>query len=247
MPRPAREPAYARIAREIAAVIASGEVGVGQRLPTEAEIGRSYKVSRHTAREALRLVDSVGLVERRQGSGTRVKAQLPPARFNRVVQSIEDLLDYGSTSRLVFETARRDTAARAIARLLQMPTGTPVIHLTAQRFQPQWAEPIALVETYVILRSGVDAKRLLDQRLSIYALLRLVDLRRLARVEQTFAAASASSIQASKLGVKVRAPVLVAQRRYFGADGQLLLVAVSTHRADRYVYSNQLTRQASTL
>jgi len=238
----AREPAYARIARELTTAITSGAVGVGERLPTEVEIAQGYAVSRHTAREALRRIDAMGLVERRQGSGTRVKAQHPPARFDRAVQSIEDLLDYGNSSRLVVLRTRRVGASRQIARQLQLAPATPLIHISAQRFQQQWQQPIALTEAYAIVRRGIDTRELLDVRLAVYALLRLVELTHLVRVEQTFSAAIANAVQARRLGAATAAAVLIAHRRYFGADGQLLLLAITTHRADRYAYSNVLNR-----
>jgi GntR family transcriptional regulator len=238
----AREPAYARIARELASAIASGAVGVGERLPTEIEIAQRHAVSRHTAREALRRIDALGLVERRQGSGTRVKAQHPPARFDRAVQSIEDLLDYGNSSRLVVQRTRRVGASREIARALQIAPATAVIHISAERFQQQWRQPIALTEAYAIVRRDTDTRKLLDARLAVYAMLRLVELKNLARVEQSFSAAIARATQARRLGIKPGAAVLIARRRYFATDGRLLLLAISTHRADRYAYANVLTR-----
>ena len=40
------------------------------RLPTEAELGRQYQVSRQTVRQALALLASQGLITTRQGSGS---------------------------------------------------------------------------------------------------------------------------------------------------------------------------------
>jgi DNA-binding GntR family transcriptional regulator len=80
----------------------------------------------------------------------------------------------------------------------------------------------------------------------VHALLRLVELSRLARVEQSFSAAVAGPVAARRLGIAAGAPVLIAQRRYFGTDDTLLLLAISTHRADRYAYANVLTRNPAT-
>jgi DNA-binding GntR family transcriptional regulator len=237
-----REPAYVRIARELADAIASGAVGVGERLPTELEIAQRQQVSRHTAREALRRIDDLGLVERRQGSGTRVKSKLPPARFNQAVQTIEDLLDYGNASRLQVVRARRARASREVARQLQVAPGAAVVRIDAERYQQAWPEPIALTDAWVVLGPAIDARELLDPRRGVHALLRLVELSRLARVEQSFTAAAAGATAARRLGIATGAPVLIAQRRYFGTDGVLLLLAISTHRADRYAYANVLTR-----
>lgn len=52
--------------------IMSGEFAPGQRLPSEAELGRFYGVSRVTVRTALRSLESQGLIDVRHGSGSFV-------------------------------------------------------------------------------------------------------------------------------------------------------------------------------
>ena len=48
----------------------------GQKLPTERVLAEHLKVSRNTVREALTRWEGLGLVERRQGSGTYLKAEV---------------------------------------------------------------------------------------------------------------------------------------------------------------------------
>ncbi|TIT59827.1 MAG: FadR family transcriptional regulator, partial [Mesorhizobium sp.] len=50
----------------------------GERLPTERILAERLKVSRNTVREALTRWEGLGLVERRQGSGTYLKAAVSP-------------------------------------------------------------------------------------------------------------------------------------------------------------------------
>ncbi|MBZ9681315.1 MULTISPECIES: FadR/GntR family transcriptional regulator [unclassified Mesorhizobium] len=50
----------------------------GERLPTERILAERLKVSRNTVREALTRWEGLGLVERRQGSGTFLKAAVSP-------------------------------------------------------------------------------------------------------------------------------------------------------------------------
>lgn len=54
--------------------IESGALGVGDKLPTEAELSRAYSVSRPVVREALESLRVLGLVETRAGRGTFVLA-----------------------------------------------------------------------------------------------------------------------------------------------------------------------------
>ena len=56
--------AYEQLAGQIRARILAGELAEGERLPSELALARDAKVSRGTVREALRLLEEAGFVER---------------------------------------------------------------------------------------------------------------------------------------------------------------------------------------
>jgi GntR family transcriptional regulator, transcriptional repressor for pyruvate dehydrogenase complex len=58
-----------RIAEELKASIRRGDLRPGDRLPPERQLAENFKVSRATAREALRTLEVMGLVEIRVGAG----------------------------------------------------------------------------------------------------------------------------------------------------------------------------------
>ena len=60
-------PAYKAVSAEIERIIVSGELEPGAPLPTEQELAQQFGVNRSTLREAIRLVEQEGLVERREG------------------------------------------------------------------------------------------------------------------------------------------------------------------------------------
>jgi DNA-binding GntR family transcriptional regulator len=66
------EPRYAILREELQGRIQDGTYRVGDLLPTELELQEEFGLSRHTVREALRQLIDMGLVRRRQGSGTQV-------------------------------------------------------------------------------------------------------------------------------------------------------------------------------
>lgn len=73
-------PQYQRIASELMEMVRSGEYPVGSRLPGELDLRDRYAVSRHTVREALRLLENAGYISRSKGIGTTVlRSELPPA------------------------------------------------------------------------------------------------------------------------------------------------------------------------
>jgi len=62
------EPAYRKVAAAIGARILSRALREGERLPPEIQLARQFGVNRSTVREALRELESRGLVRRRPGS-----------------------------------------------------------------------------------------------------------------------------------------------------------------------------------
>ena len=62
------EPAYRKVAARIGERILARTLVEGERLPSETELARQFGVNRSTVREALRELESRGLVQRRPGS-----------------------------------------------------------------------------------------------------------------------------------------------------------------------------------
>jgi DNA-binding FadR family transcriptional regulator len=62
------EPAYRKVAAAIGERILSRTLREGERLPPETELARQFGVNRSTVREALRELESRGLLQRRPGS-----------------------------------------------------------------------------------------------------------------------------------------------------------------------------------
>ena len=70
----AREPEHRRVFRELLAEVAAGRYAATGRLPSEAQLVTRFGVSRPTVGRALKDLQDQGLVERRAGSGTFLKA-----------------------------------------------------------------------------------------------------------------------------------------------------------------------------
>lgn len=64
---------YEEIVRQVKALIAEGRLKSGDRLPPERDLAEQFKVSRASVREALRTLESRGLIEIRPGEGTFVR------------------------------------------------------------------------------------------------------------------------------------------------------------------------------
>lgn len=71
---PRRASLITHVTDQLRAQIRRGEWPVGSRIPTEPELVSSLGVGRNTVREAVQALMHVGMLERRQGSGTFVTA-----------------------------------------------------------------------------------------------------------------------------------------------------------------------------
>lgn len=66
-----------QVADAICGMLRSGDYRVGDRLPSESELGSSLAVSRSTVREAVRELTSLGVLEIQHGRGTFVRSLRP--------------------------------------------------------------------------------------------------------------------------------------------------------------------------
>ncbi len=100
--------------------IVDGGLTVGQRLPTERELAATFSTSRGTVREALRSLETQGLVARRVGSGTFVAFE-PDAGEDDDVAEITSPLELAEVRAAIephiVRLAVRNATARDIAAL----------------------------------------------------------------------------------------------------------------------------------
>jgi GntR family transcriptional repressor for pyruvate dehydrogenase complex len=82
---------YAGIAAQIQRLIADGRLKPGDRLPPERELAEVFGVSRTSVRDAIRVLETQGLVEPRHGDGTIVR-QIP---IDTIVSPLADALAAG--------------------------------------------------------------------------------------------------------------------------------------------------------
>lgn len=70
-----RAPAYLATVRRLKAFIAAEGLRIGDSLPTERALAQKFGVSRHSLREALRVLQEQGILDPQQGSGNYIASQ----------------------------------------------------------------------------------------------------------------------------------------------------------------------------
>src|SRR4030043_529072 len=97
--------AYEDIVKQIFSLIEKGKLKRGDQLPVERELSDTFKVSRATVREAIFSLESMRLVQRRQGDGTSVIASSEEALVQPLATALfhekDDIIDIFSLRKIV--------------------------------------------------------------------------------------------------------------------------------------------------
>ncbi len=233
------KPRYQTVADQLRRDIEKGRYRVGTLLPTELQICESYEISRHTAREALRVLIHDRMIERKQGSGTMVIAS-SRQRFNHSISSVQDLLQYGANTRLTIKHTEKIPADEVLAEVLGCNVGTELIHLHGLRSAQKGEAPFCVSDIYRIADKDPLSKRLMEVSGAVYALVEELEIGHIGMVEQDINAAPLPPANAAELGVPKSSVCLRIARRYFDTSGKLIVAAVNLHPGSDFIYSMSL-------
>lgn len=78
---------YQKVIAYLSDMIASGELTMGSRLPTERKIAETLSIGRNSTREALRMLENMGVIESRRGSGNYLVGKL-----SRAISDVVDMM-----------------------------------------------------------------------------------------------------------------------------------------------------------
>lgn len=240
----AGEPRYMALARRLAKEIRKGKYPVDSLLPTEAELTGKYGISRFTVREAIRLLQSQGLVIRRQGVGTRVLAEQPVHHFLQARNSVEEVLQYGVQS-LLKEMAMTNVVADGnLADRISCAEGEKFLKITGLRMPVDNPEglPVCWTEIFVLSQYAGIRDQIGRGNVLIANLIEDKYGQRAIEIQQDITAVSLPGEIAKKLGVQSNSPGLLVRRWYMGDEGKAFEVTVSLHPGDRFSYSMRMTR-----
>ncbi len=123
---------YQLVADTLRTAIQRGDYEQTMLLPTEQALCQKFQVSRQTVRQALSLLASEGLIERRQGSGSHILDQAPPKRltiavittyisnyiFPSILREMETVLAANNAAPTLFSTHNQVSNERRVLQSL---------------------------------------------------------------------------------------------------------------------------------
>lgn len=227
-------PRYVQVAETLMREIREGYYPVGTLLPPEPQLCERFGVSRHTVREAVRLLCEQGLVSRQQGIGTRVLARQMRQRYVASLSSLHDLMAYAQRTRLRCLDCRWTKADGALAQCLRCARGELWLELEACRYPVDGGDPIVYMRIFT--RPECDGiQHVLDQSDAwVYGLIEKFGGERILGAEQVVSAIEMPERGARVLGVLPGSPGLFVRRYYVGQDSRLLSVSLNYYPVDRF-------------
>jgi DNA-binding GntR family transcriptional regulator len=234
------QPQYALVAQTLIDDIRGGRYGVGQLLPPETVLCTQFGVSRHTVREAMRLLIERGLVTRQRGIGTTVTSREPRAHYTQSTASVADLPQYVEETRLVIREVKDVLAIGELSQLLACASGQRWLYARGFRYLGRSKDPIALTHIYVNAAYAGIKGLIGAPNVPVYALIERHYGERVAEVKQRIDAKLMDAQESKALSVPAGSAGLAITRHYYAASGRLLEVALSLHPAERFSYSMSL-------
>jgi DNA-binding GntR family transcriptional regulator len=229
--RSSKVPVYVQIEQRLIELIESGEVAVGDRLPSERELAAWVGVSRLTARAALDSLARRGLLERGVGRRGSSVARTKLIHDLRSFAGFTDMASrQGRSAAARIRAIRSLPAPAAVADELEIASGEEVFRIARVRFADE--EPVAFEDSW-IPAARFPGLLDLDLRGSLYRLMRdeygSAPVRAIERLEPVIA----DPDHAEALGVAPGAPLMLIERVAYAADGVPVEFARDHHRGDR--------------
>lgn len=224
-------PLYSQLVSIVKRNITAGTLSPGELLPSEAELCKTFEVSRSTVRQAIGALESEGLVVRKQGRGTFVAEPKMRRKTENVYSFTSEISSMGLTpsSTLVefevieptpdiikvLELNSRETSVYRFTRIRNV-NGEPLILETS--FYPQYIYP--------------KLTRELLKTHSFYSLLYEVGIAPASAVD-SYEAVVMGKEEAEMLGCKPGSCAFSVQRRTRTETGMIYEYTQSLIRADR--------------
>jgi GntR family transcriptional regulator len=206
---------------------------MGDYLPPEHELQKTFQVSRTTVRKAVEMLAQHGFVYIKQGKGTEILDFKATQRLGFVTSFSETLREQGFTVEQADLRVESVPAPRRIADDLKIEPGVQLVKV--DRTTVANGSPIALMTNYLLpeLVPGI-AKRIAGMG-SLYSFLESEYNLVIEAATDFISARGASAAESDALRVADKSPLLVV-RRITHSGGRPIEVAVLLVVADRYEY-----------
>lgn len=230
-------PRYQQLADALTRDIESGRFAVGSLLPPEIDLAQQYDMSRHTVREAIRKLADMGMVVRRQGVGTEVRAKLPESRYVAALNTLSDLFQYTQRTKLKVLGEEWVIADQDLAAQLHCEAGQRWLKFITCRYPTGEKTPISYTEIYVYPMYEGIREQINNRSAWVHGLIESEYGEKIVEARQEIEPVLLAEHIAQLLRAQAGAPALQVRRYYFGANGRLLSSSNNIYPEKRFKIS----------
>lgn len=238
------KPRYSEVADQLMLNIITGQYPIGSLLPSEAELCQEYGVSRHTVREAVRMLQLRGMVSRQQGRGTSVESDRHHARFSLPLSSIDEVERHGRFTHLVDLRFDEMLADAHLAATLPCAPGERFLRIRSHRVPRDASMPLppAWNETYILARYADVRDQIESWPGAIYSLVERRHGIKIVSIRQEATAVILRGELARRLRAKPGTAGITIKRAYVARDGLAALFGFNTYVGDEFSLVMELRR-----
>src|SRR4030042_101302 len=237
-----RQPLYIQAIDALTQMIETGQLKPGAQLPPENELAAKLDISRSKLREALRHLETLGLISRRQGVGTFVSIPTGPGFFG----GLERLEPFRYLARVANKkhslVQRKVETVKASQKLAALMGAMPGLELVrVQTIEAIDGIPCVYFDDYFINTRGL-AEKLTSYEDSVLEYMFKSSETPLTHTRSEIFAVEAPEDIASRLDIPVGKPVFHMEETYFSSMGEIIGVGLSYFVTDRFRF--YVTRRA---
>lgn len=222
--------------------IGRGEFTLGAALPSEAELRTRFGVGRHTVREAVRRLEEVGLVEKRQGAATRVIALQPKSNYVHSVRSLGEIIQFTTETQLEVTDRAVVALQGAEAEFVKVAPNTRWLRLQGVRRAVGEDEVIGFSTVLVHGRFAPVLANVRFPKGPLYALIEAATGEIVHEATQAVSAGPLPSDAARALRLSAGETAIKVTRHYFDMSGGIMLASINWHSAATFSYVIALRR-----
>ncbi len=235
-------PRYQILAEQLREQITDGTFPPGSHLPTELELCDQTGMSRHTVREAMRMLREGGLIARRQGIGTVVLSQPGPRAFEQSLDGIDSLLQYAVDAPLIILSYEELTATETEAKRFNATIDRTYVLAEGLRRQPETDASVGL--TRILMRGDIapPEEALGGLSGSIVSEMERQGRLTIGRIDQRITATTLNKADSTLLEVATESATLFVRRIYYDRDDRVAVASETFHPEGRFAYHQIIHR-----
>lgn len=221
---------YQQLSEILIKQIEKGVFKPSERIPTEMELSKRYKLNRHTVRQAIERLENEGFVYKIKGKGTFVASTKISYKVSRKTRFTKSILDVGLSPDARLLDSYEMSAGMELSRKLNIRSSDKVVVLEIVRF----VNKIPFCHTTSFLNSDrfPDIQNHTKDNFSLYDLLKKHYNVEATRISSSFEVSIPENSDMDILQISPRIPLLVAKSIAKDQNGEVVEYCITKFRGD---------------